>query len=210
MGRAADRRARRADRRGGAHVRARAVLLHQRPRHRCREQRRADVPRLLLPVRDQRQRRSRRRQPAAEAAGRLQDLFRHPVRSGLPPRARDRGAAHRRRAVSALGRPARLPDGLPQPLRHRGDPDRRALSGARALRQRREHRGDLSRHGAHDRGAEKPRPLRGRRAHHDAHGRLGGSRPAEDDDARGRRDQPEPEGALRHLYGGHRRGWTAT
>ena len=40
--------------------------------------------------------------------------------------ARDRGAAHRRRAVSAVGGPARLPDGLPQPLRHRGDPDRPA------------------------------------------------------------------------------------
>jgi anaerobic selenocysteine-containing dehydrogenase len=108
----------------GADVRARAVLLHQRPRDRCGEQRRADVPRLLLPVRDQRQCRSRRRQPAGEAAGRLQDLFRHPVRSGLSPAARDRGAAHRRGAVPAVGRPARLPDGLPQPLRHRGDPDR--------------------------------------------------------------------------------------
>ena len=70
-------------------------------------------------------------QPAAEAAEGLQDLFRRPVRPGLPPRPRDRGTAHRRCAVSAVGRPARLPDGLPQPLGDRGDPDRPALSGAR-------------------------------------------------------------------------------
>ncbi len=64
------RRAGRADRRGGAHVRRRALDLRQRPRHRCLQRRRADVSRLPLPRRHQRQRRSPRRQPApAHAAG---------------------------------------------------------------------------------------------------------------------------------------------
>ena len=120
---------------------------------------------LLLPVRDQRQRRSRpagNRRPKRPAG--LQDLFRHPVRSGLPALARDRGAAHRRGAVPAVGGPARLPDGLPQPFGHRGDPDRRPYPVRALYASRREHRGDLSGHGTHDRRAEEPRPLRGRGA----------------------------------------------
>ena len=73
----------------------------------------------------------------------------------------------------ALVRAARLSDGLPQRIRDRRDAHRPPLSGARALCEWRQHRGDLSGHCAHDRSPERPRPLRGRGAHHDTPPRPG-------------------------------------
>ena len=65
---------------------------------------------------------------------------------------RDRSQDHRRRPLPAVGGPQGLADGLPQPLRDRGDADGQALSGARALRERGQHPRHLSRHAAHDGG----------------------------------------------------------
>ena len=79
--------------------------------------------------------------------------------------------------------PEGLADGVPQPIRDRGDADRQALSRARALCQRGQHSRHLSQHEAHHRGAEVARLRGGGGACHDANGRACRYRAAEDDDA---------------------------
>ena len=74
-----------------------------------------------------------RRQPARqEAEGLLATTIEllHRPEFRLPTRGRGRN--HRRRGLSAVGRPRGLADGLPQPVRDRGHADGQALSGARA------------------------------------------------------------------------------
>ena len=70
----------------------------------------------------------------------------------------------RRGPIPAVGRPEGLADGLPQPLRDRGDAHRQALPRARALCQRRQHPRHLSQHAAHHRGAAVARFRGGGRA----------------------------------------------
>ncbi len=119
-----ERRARRRDRAGGASVCRRPVVLRQRPWHRRGDERRADLPRVPLPGRGERQPRSRRGQPPRQASAGLPHAARPRPRPCVPAAARDRAANDRRRTVSALGRAGWLADGLPQPGRDRRDPHR--------------------------------------------------------------------------------------
>ena len=101
----------RADRLRGAHLRRRPRDLRERSRHRCVQRRRADVPRLSLPRRDQRQCRSPRRQPAHAHAARHAQLYRAaaPCRSSAstppPSSARSARSASRYGPDRKAGRP---------------------------------------------------------------------------------------------------------
>ncbi|CAA9275524.1 MAG: Anaerobic dehydrogenases, typically selenocysteine-containing, partial [uncultured Acetobacteraceae bacterium] len=181
-------------------LRGGAVLLRFRPRHRRGQQRGADLPRLPRPGGDQRQPGPGGRQPARQAAAGLPHLDGPAARPALPP-ARGGGEAHHRRGpLPALGRPAGLADRLPQQLGAGSDADRRALPGAGAVRERREHRRHVPGHPAHARGAALARfPVR-RRAHHDADRGGGRPRAAQDDGAGRGGGGADAQGAVRHLH----------
>ena len=198
------RRARGAYPRRRTRLRGRPFGFRIRSRHRRGDQRRADVPRLPLPGRNQRKPRSPRRQPPREAAQRIQDLSRRDPRSGVPAAAGGCRKDARRGALSALGRTERLADRLPQSHGHRSHPDRQALPGARDVRVGREHRGHLPEYAAHDRGAALARFPRGGRAQHESDRGAGRHRAAQDHDARRGRHFDQRARALRDLDRGPR------
>ena len=109
-----------------------------------------DLSRLPRPGRDHRQPRPAGRQPPGQAAQGLAQLHRPAARSRVPPGGRDREPNHRRRSLPAVVGSRGLADREPQPVGHRGDPDRQAVSRAGDVRQRRQHRGV-----AHDRRARR-------------------------------------------------------
>ena len=88
---------------GGAHLRRRALHLRQRSRHRRLQRRRADLSRLPLPGRHQRQRRPPRRQPAHAHAARHAQLHRSAAHAGVPARRRASRSAPSASTASRCG-----------------------------------------------------------------------------------------------------------